>query len=623
LWRVRRAEPVLAAATCVAVAALAWANGAYFATAWAWAALAPLLVAGAALALTDRLPLEWLDATWSGALAALAAWVGLGALWSTSAAQPLLELERTLIYVATALAVLLAVCRRTAPALVVGTLVATALVAAYALATRLLPNRVGSFDSGAGYQLAEPIGYWNALGILAAMGLVLALGAAVAVSSALPRAAAAALLPLLACTLLFTFSRGAWLALGVALTVLVAFHPARARMAAVGLSLAPLPVLAVWLASRSDPLTEAGAELAAAERDGRRLALVLLALTALQAAVATVSTRLGPRVRVGRRERLVLAVAVAIASVAAASALVARVGTPIAALDRARDAFVAPLPQTGGDLSRRLFSVSGNGRSDYWDVALGLAADHPVLGAGARSYERRWLRERPTAFFARDAHNLYLETLAELGPLGLAFLLTALTTPLIALVRARREPLAPAAGAAYCAFLAHAALDWDWELPAVAVPALVLAGVLVVLARRRPAAVPLGRRARAGGLAALGVAAAFLFVMHAGNTALAESAAALERGDVDRAAREARSARRWQPWSFEPWQRLAEAQLAAGDARAARGSYGEAIERDPENWSLWYGLATASDGAAREHALDRAIALNPRIPDADKLLGNG
>jgi Tfp pilus assembly protein PilF len=116
---------------------------------------------------------------------------------------------------------------------------------------------------------------------------------------------------------------------------------------------------------------------------------------------------------------------------------------------------------------------------------------------------------------------------------------------------------------------------------------------------------------------------AFVLVMHAGNTALASSAAALERGDVDRASREARSARRWLPWSFDPWQRLAEAQLATGDTRAARASYQEAIQRDPENWSLWYGLAAASNGAARDRALDRAIKLNPRSPEADELRGEG
>src|SRR6266542_4459338 len=40
-----------------------------------------------------------------------------------------------------------------------------------------------------------------------------------------------------------------------------------------------------------------------------------------------------------------------------------------------------------------------------------------------------------------DAHSLYVETLAELGPIGLALLSAALVVPLVAAVRARRHPL--------------------------------------------------------------------------------------------------------------------------------------------------------------------------------------
>ena len=58
----------------------------------------------------------------------------------------------------------------------------------------------------------------------------------------------------------------------------------------------------------------------------------------------------------------------------------------------------------------------GNGRGDWWRVAATMVADEPLLGTGAGSFEAHWFRERPLAFHARDAHNLYLETLAELGP---------------------------------------------------------------------------------------------------------------------------------------------------------------------------------------------------------------
>ena len=40
---------------------------------------------------------------------------------------------------------------------------------------------------------------------------------------------------------------------------------------------------------------------------------------------------------------------------------------------------------------------------------------------------------------ARDAHNLYLETLAELGPIGLVLLLLVLVTPFRTVPRVWRD----------------------------------------------------------------------------------------------------------------------------------------------------------------------------------------
>ena len=103
----------------------------------------------------------------------------------------------------------------------------------------------------------------------------------------------------------------------------------------------------------------------------------------------------------------------------------------------------------------------------------------------------------------------------------------------------------------------------------------------------------------------------FTFVAHVGNSSLAASVDAASRGSYARAESQARKATRWAPWSFEPWQRLGEAQLAQGDLHAARGSFRQAIERDRGNWGLWYELALASEGDARRGALERAARLNP------------
>jgi hypothetical protein len=78
---------------------------------------------------------------------------------------------------------------------------------------------------------------------------------------------------------------------------------------------------------------------------------------------------------------------------------------------------------------------------------------------------------------------VYLETLAELGPLGLGLLLTALGVPLVASWRARRHPLMAGVLAAYVAFLVHAAADWDWQLAAVGLAGLACGATLLVMAR--------------------------------------------------------------------------------------------------------------------------------------------
>ena len=46
-------------------------------------------------------------------------------------------------------------------------LIAITLVSGYGLGTRLVPDRIGVFNPVAGYRLEAPIGYWNALGIVA------------------------------------------------------------------------------------------------------------------------------------------------------------------------------------------------------------------------------------------------------------------------------------------------------------------------------------------------------------------------------------------------------------------------------------------------------------------------
>jgi hypothetical protein len=602
------------------VAGLGAVDGGYFPSDWGLAILAFTLVAASAVLIADLPRPGRLELAFVGGLTAFALWALLSTLWSPGATAPVLDAERGLLYVAAAAAAILLLSFREAFSALLGGVVAGAVaVALYALATRLFPGRVGgAYDPSSGYQLAEPLGYWNALGLVTALAILLAGGFAAHGSRLVTRALAAASLVVLLPTLYFTFSRGALVALVVGAIVQIVVDAHRARLLATGLLLGAPALLGVLLASRYHALTTAGDSLTTAQREGRELAAIL-AVLALVAVAGAVALQLAePRLRFSARVgRLFVATVAAAALVAGVGALVAA-GGPVTVAERASDAFGESPAPGDGDLQRRLLSASGNGRSDYWRVARAMIEEEPLLGTGAGSFEAHWFRERSVVFHARDAHNLYLETLAELGPVGLALLLATLALPLLALPSARRFAYAPAAVGAFAAYLVHAAVDWDWEVPAVTVPAIFCAAVL--LAWNRPDEPPwLTGRRRGLTLALLAPLAAVALVAHVGNRAAAASIAATEAGDPARGVAEAKRAATWAPWSEEAWQLRGEAELELGEDGAARRSLARALEKNPESWSAWFDLAVASRGEERDRALDRAKTLNPRGPEVDQL----
>ena len=138
-------------------------------------------------------------------------------------------------------------------------------------------------------------------------------------------------------------------------------------------------------------------------------------------------------------------------------------------------------------------SILGQYRPHYWHVALDEYAANPVLGGGAGTFgDYFWRFHRPAGGFTLTAHSAYLESLAELGPLGLALLAGALCFPLVDL-RRRLEPLTAAAGGAYVAFLVHAAIDWDWKVPALTMMGLFCGAAVLVGTRNRRAHALSGR----------------------------------------------------------------------------------------------------------------------------------
>jgi len=597
------------------VAALGVANGGYFPSSWGWAAL---LFSGGVVWIVSvsglRRPTTSAVLV-TGSLLLLAVWSAISSLWAGSA-FPVTESFRMLVYVS-GVAVALAglSCARARP-LAGGILTGVTIVCGYGLLTRLFPDRIGTFDSVATYRLASPVGYWNSLGLLCAIGLLLSLS--MAGSTALVRRSAFAALPApaLGTTLYFTFSRGSWIALGVGLAIALALDPRRLRLTATIVAVGLPTVLAVVLASGSNALTHTQTSIELAARDGHKLALALALLTIGSSGLSAAVTAACRSVQISRRVSGAYAGTLLLAGACAVALLLVRTGGPVAGARSGWDSFTAEPPRVQTDLRKRLFSFSGNHRVQLFNVAWSDARRNPLLGTGAGSYERTWLRHRPFAGKVRDAHSLYLETLAELGVVGVALLAVALGTPVVIAVRARRRPGVAGAAGAYVAYLAAAAVDWHWEVPAVTLAAL-LTGVFILVSARREEGGDAPRGLRSGILAVAVAVAAMSFVFLVGNMFLSRSEADAHAGRWGASAGDARKSTHWIPWSTQPWTQLGEAQLARGQMRSAVRSFQKALSKDPTDWTLWFDLARASaaDSNRQKAALARAYELNPLSPE--------
>ncbi len=593
-------------------------QGGYFSTSFGWSAMCLLAVIATWIVATGRTDAGPLDLIFLAALLAVSAWAGLSIIWSVDPSQSVLELERWLVLVAGCGAFLVLARAGQVRLLTASIVFAIAAICIYSLATRLLPS-AGHFhpsDPTAGYRLFEPVGYWNALGIFAVLGIVLAIGLATDTKGTLlGRSLGAISLTFLPLTLYFTFSRGAWLALGGGLLLTVALSGDRARLIAEGAAFAIAPAIAILLAAQSRGLTDENALLATASRQGHRLGTVLIVLVLVSVGLTWLVSQVESRISLGRRSRRVFDLAlVLIAAVAVAIVLIGK-GGPVAVAKKSYDSFsMTTPPRSQTNLNQRLFTLNGNGRFLLWSVALDSLHGHWLGGTGAGSFGRNWDRSPRADEVVLDAHGLYVETLSELGFLGLLLLVFALAIPITAAIRARKVPLVPAIAGAYGAFLLHNAIDWDWELSGVALTGLLI-GCLALVAARRPVEAQLKARTRVliGGAAA--VATAFAGVALIGNGALARANTANQDHRYASAAASAALARRWMPWSDEPLKALGEAQLEQGNSSAAYASFHKAISIDARDWQAWLDLAASATGSDRTRAVHQAHQLYPTSPE--------
>jgi O-antigen ligase len=453
---------------------LAFFSGGYFDEPRVWAGLvAWALVAVAAAASPCLFPTSRPALLAIGGLGLLAAWTMLSLTWSPLAGTAYHDGQRVILYTGGLLAATALLrgdgARLAEPAIAGGILV----VVGYGLSERLFPSLLTFQHSlSAQGRLEQPLTYWNAMGAIAALGVVLCARMAGDDGRPLPlRSAAAAAAAPLGLGLYASFSRGALFACVAGLLALVVLAPTRSGLrgivVAVGavvlssLAAAPFAGVTSILGSRSDRVLEG--------------AVVFVLLLVITTAAALTVRLLAARERSGQiptgtvrlpRHAGALTVLVVVASFG----LFLLVG--------AKEKSAAPL--SAG--ATRLTSLQSN-RYAYWRVAWRAFKAEPVHGVGGGGWAVYWLRYRPIDSGAQDAHSLYVQTAAELGVIGLALLAALFTGVVLAARRAWRFAPAVAAGpiAGLVVWASHVTVDWDWEMPAVTLLAIGLAGTLLGL----------------------------------------------------------------------------------------------------------------------------------------------
>jgi O-antigen ligase/polysaccharide polymerase Wzy-like membrane protein len=423
-----------------------------------------------------------------GGAALLAAWTTLSIAWSPVSSAALDDAQRVILYLGVLVAAVAFLvpgrpARAVEPALAAGAL----LVICYGLSERLVPGLVELDRSvSAAARLEQPLTYWNAMGLVAAIGLMLV--ARLAGDRTRPlwmRCGAAAASSPLGAAVYLTFSRGALVALMAGLAVLALLLPRRGQLLAIGVVLGAgiLSAVSVGVFPWVRGLEESGS------RSEQGIAALVL-LTAIAAGAALLARRLaatGPA-----RDADSATPRHTVLALAAVAVVV--VGIAVAATNEARPDLRRPA--TGATPSR-LVSVDSN-RYQYWRVAIDVFGEHPLVGDGAGAFRVEWLRRRSVDESVVDAHSIVIETAAELGLVGLVALALLLGGTAVAARRAYRIAPEAAAGptAVVAAWMTHSLLDWDWEMPAVTLIALVCAGALVAASDRAPPGVSRPSRQR-------------------------------------------------------------------------------------------------------------------------------
>jgi tetratricopeptide (TPR) repeat protein len=376
-----------------------------------------------------------------GLLLAFTALTALSVVWSVQPDDSFKDAGRMLAYsgVFAAAVAIAHVASDRWPAILGGLALAAVVVCGYALQTKIFPGEIAPMNMYA--RLEEPYGYWNALGLTAAMGAICCMWLGARRSGhALVSALAYPAMGLLLCTLMLAYSRGALLALGIGLVLWFCIVPLRLRGAAVLLTGGALAGVVVAWAFATHGLSAEDVTLAERATAGHQLGAFVLAmmllLTLVGLAFGFLTSRSQPSPVTRQRVGAILLALILLTAIAGAGALAHSQRGLTGSISHAVDALTNPDAKPPPNTPGRLTAVASV-RARYWKEALEVFSAHPALGAGASGFQTAQLRYRTVATLeVRNAHGFAVQTLADLGAIGLALALMLTLAWMIAAGRA-------------------------------------------------------------------------------------------------------------------------------------------------------------------------------------------
>jgi len=574
----------------------------------------------------------WQTVAAAALLAGFAFWTLASVAWSADAEGAYAEFNRVALYLGVFLFVLAACRRANIGGWCDGLGFAIAATAVVGLASRFFPHlfsthKLGFFIPDSRTRLSFPVGYWNGLAIFVALAVPLLLRTALVGRSVVLRALAIAPVPAIGAVVYLASSRGGVVAAVVGVLAMLALSHRRWNLSAALVLAGVGTVVAVAVLHARRQLVNGPLGTKLVEHQGRSAAVLILIVclgTGIAYGLTSLVRMRTPSAGFGR-------------ALAGTVAVLAIAGIALSHPIRRLDAFKQPPSQVSYKnatfAQTHLLSGNGSGRWQFWSAALQEWKDKPLTGHGAGSFESWWAQHGPIQYFIRDAHSLYLETLGELGLVGLVLLLGAFLAVLVPAGRrlarthdAERVTLA-ALAATFLAYAVGAGIDWMWELTIVSIVAFACLALLATAALgggTAPVAEPAARNRVVRALPRAGFAViAVLFVLAQGlplltSIRLDDSKAAVQRGDGNAAISAALKARNLEPWAATPYLQLALVAEQRGDLKSARDWILKATDRSSRDWRLWLVRARIQTKlgniAAARTSLRRAAQLNPRSP---------